>query len=111
MQLMMVVLPVPGPPVMTSSFSWRAAATAWACSSERSMLPGLHLGDQIFQMQGRGAAGRRGQASQGLGHPGLRHPGDPFVNPAAARQVRQGQPTFPGLEFQGPEQRWPLHFK
>ena len=52
MQLMMVVLPVPGPPVMTSTFSFRAAATAWACSGgELKPLPGLDLADQVVQVQ------------------------------------------------------------
>ena len=69
---------------------------------ELEPLPGLHLGDQILQVQGRGAAGGGGQASQGLGHPGFRHPGGPLVDPACPGPAPAGSPALPGPGVPGP---------
>ena len=102
MQLTMVVLPVPGPPVMMASFSLRARATAWACSSERVEAPLLlDPADEILQVQGRGLGRGQLEAAQVPGDAGFRHPGDLPEHPPPISEVLKNHPALPGQGLQG----------
>ena len=105
MQLTMVVLPVPGPPVMMSTLSLRAAATAPTWSGARTR-PALLLdpADEVLQMQRRVAPGGLSRRPRVWATPVSATQAGLLVTAPPVRSSGSTTRPFPGQGFQGSQQ-------